>query len=127
MAYNLDHLDTPVPAEGAEFEFRGQVFRLRRYTIEEQFNDELINSVKYSKWETIEELQDMFRVRMFTTKKEYERFWRTVTAKYVQDDGVSKAGLQIRELTVLATAMLQISNGTYDPDTGTEDPKDGES
>lgn len=126
MAYNLDHLDTPVPAEGAEFEFRGQVFRLRRYTIEEQFDKDLIDSVKYMKWETIDELKKMFQVRMFTTKKDFDRFWRTITTKYTVD-GVSKAPLRLSELTVLGSAMLDISNGTYDPDTGTEDPKDGES
>lgn len=127
-AINLDHLDTNVPAEGAEFEFRGQVFRLRRWKIEEQFDDELVNSVKYKQWENIEELQDMFRIRMFRTKSEFDKFWKTVTTKYKDPavDGV-RAPMQLHELMPLAAAMLEISNGTYDEEKQGEDPKDEES
>lgn len=128
MAVNLDHLDTPVPADGAEFEFRGQVFRLRRFSIEEQFDEELAKSVKFGGWENLDELKQMFGVRMFRTKGELNKFWKTVTTKYDDPEtGVERAPLQLRELITLTNAMMDISNGVYDPDAGGEDPKDGES
>lgn len=122
MTVNLDHLDTPIPADGAPFEFRGQTFQLRKSTISDAFAE----GDKQSDWENEDDIKAFVQRRMFNTKRDADRFWKLITTKYNDPNADDpRAPLNYNEMMSLIIAMGQISNGVYKD--GEEDPKDGDS
>ena len=122
-AINLDRFDTTVPQGGIEIEIRGEVFRLRKSTVADSFDD----TVKDRGWETEDELKEFIRARMFTNQKEFDKFWRVITSEYKHDDQEqSKSPMGYGEVIVLANRMMSIANGVVIGDED-ENPKEASS